>query len=177
MHDRKVVLGLGSSLDGYIARLNGNVDFLAMDPDHDWMAFFSRMDVWLMGRKSLDDAIKFGAGKSFASRGLRTIVFSRTLKQGDRKGVDITNDSPGKVIADLREKPGKDIWLGGGGELVRSFLEADLVDRIELGIVPALIGEGIRLFPAGFPERKFCTVETKSYPKTGLVALTYERMR
>lgn len=172
---RPVILGLGISLDGYIARKNGAVDFLVMDPDHDWMAFFQRIDVWLMGRKTLEHALQMQGVEKFESQGLRTIVFSREGRGFE--GVEVTNENPASVVRQLREDDpnGKGIWLGGGGELVKSFLEADLVDRIELGIVPTLIGSGIPLFPAGFPERKFKLIESKSYPKTGLLTVVYER--
>jgi len=177
MTSRAVILGLGISLDGYIARRDGSVDFLVMDPDYDWMAFYKKIDVWLLGRKTLNDALKMQGGKDFDSQGLRTIVFSRSLEPGNYKGCTVTRDEPAEVVRQLREQPGKDIWLGGGGELVRSFLEADLVDRMDLGIVPTLIGDGLPLFPAGFPERKFKLVESRAYPKTGLLTVSYERVR
>lgn len=64
----------------------------------------------------------------------------------------------------------------GGGELVREFLRADLVDEIHLGIVPALLGEGIPIFPGGFPQRDFELIENKSYSQ-GLISLKYARAR
>ena len=64
----------------------------------------------------------------------------------------------------------------GGGELARAFLNADLVDRLYLGVVPVLLGEGIPLFPSGFPQRDFTLLENKSYSK-GLITLKYERSR
>jgi len=76
----------------------------------------------------------------------------------------------------LRKRPGKNIWLMGGGELARSFLEEDLVDELYLGIVPVLIGEGLPLFPSGFPQREFSLLENKTYSK-GLIALRYARTR
>ncbi len=103
--------------------------------------------------------------------------FSKTRESKPGDGFEITAEDPATVIETIRKVPGKDIWLGGSGELVRSFLEADLVDRIEIGIVPVLLGDGIRLFPSGFAERKFRAVESKAYAKTGLVTVTYERVR
>ena len=64
----------------------------------------------------------------------------------------------------------------GGGELARDFLKADLVDELYLGIVPALLGEGIPLFPSGFPQRDFSLVENKTYSKD-MIALKYKRVR
>lgn len=174
---RNVVLGLGISLDGYIARLDGSVDFLVMDPDYDWAAFAKSIDTWLIGRKTLDVAVKMGKGKGFKSGGLSCYVFSRTNPPGKQKGFEYTNREPADLVSELRKSPGKDIWLGGGGELARAFLEQDLIDRIDLGIVPAVLGSGIPLFPAGFPERKFKLLECRGYPKTGMVTLSYARAR
>ena len=86
------------------------------------------------------------------------------------------NESPAKFVEGLRKKPGKDIWHMGGGELAREFLRADLVDEIRLGIMPVLLGEGIPLFPSGFPQREFSLTECRSYSK-GMVSLVYQRRR
>ena len=64
----------------------------------------------------------------------------------------------------------------GGGELARDFLKEDLVDELYIGIVPVLIGEGIPLFPSGFPQREFSLLENKTFSK-GMIALKYARTR
>lgn len=168
---RKVVLGLGISLDGYIARPDGSVDFLFMPKDYSMGPFFKTIDTCVLGRKTYDDGLKMGG--SF-SGSMKNYVFSRTLPLGMRDGVLVTNDSPGAVIAEIRKSPGKNIWLMGGGILIREFLKEDLVDELYIGVVPTLIGEGIPLFPSGFPQREFDLVENKSYSQ-GMIALRYER--
>ena len=174
---RQVVLGLGMSLDGYIARCDGAVDFLMMEPDYNWSAFFKTVDTWLLGRKTMDVAKRMSPGGKFDSSGLKTFVFSRTLPPGPADGVEYTSCAPADLVSELRSKPGKDIWLGGGGELVRDFLKADLVDQIQLGIVPVLLGDGIPLFSAGFPESKWRLLESRAYPKKGMLTVSYERLR
>ena len=87
-----------------------------------------------------------------------------------------TRQSPASLIRQIRKKRGKDIWLMGGGVLAREFLKADLVDEIHLGVVPVLLGEGIPLFPSGFPQRDFSLIENKAYGK-GLISLKYKRVR
>ena len=79
-------------------------------------------------------------------------------------------------MARLREENGTDIWLMGGGELTREFLEEDLVDEMYLGISPVLLGQGIPLFPAGFPQREFALVENNSY-SGGWITLKYGKKR
>jgi dihydrofolate reductase len=185
---RKVVLGLGISLDGYIARPNGDVDFLFMPKDYSMGPFFATVDTAIMGRKTLDAAVKMSGGsykaieKQFASTSratgssMKAYVLSRTLPAGERHGLVFVNQSPVELIGEIRKLPGKNIWLMGGGELAREFLKADLVDELYIGVVPVLIGEGIPLFPAGFPERKFELIENKTFSK-GMIALKYGRYR
>jgi len=171
---RKVVLCLGVSIDGYIARKNGDVDFLFMPKDFSMGPFFAGIDVALMGRKTYEESQKIGPPPGGSAT--ESYVFSRTLPSGHRNGTTFTQDPPEQLVKAIRDKPGMDIWLMGGGELIRDFLKADLVGELFLGIVPTLLGEGIPLFPAGFPQRDFTLIENKSYSK-GLVSLTYARAR
>ena len=168
---RNVVLGLGISLDGYIARPDGAVDFLFMPKDYSMAPFFATSDTAIMGRKTLDVALKMSGGSY--KWDMPTYVFSRTLPPGKRDGLEFISRSPATLVAKLRRRPGKDIWMMGGGELAREFLRADLIDELHLGIVPTLLGEGIPLFPAGFPQRNFKLVENRTYSK-GLVVLKYQ---
>ncbi len=173
---RNIVLGLGTSLDGYIARPNGAVDFLFMPKDYSMAAFFATIDTALMGRKTLDVALKMGGGSFPGSSSMSSYVFSRTKPPGERKGYTVINDSPAAFVRQLRKHPGKHIWLMGGGELAREFLKADLVDELYIGIVPVLLGEGIPLFPSGFPQRDFSLLENKTFSR-GLIGLKYKRTR
>jgi dihydrofolate reductase len=172
MHN--VVLGLGITIDGYIVRLNGAVDFLFMPKDYSMAPFFKTVDTAIMGRKTLDVALKVGG--SFNGSSMTTYVFSRSKPAGERDGIVFTNESPATLISKLRRRRGKNVWLMGGGELARDFLKADLVDELYLGVVPVLLGEGIPLFSAGFPQRDFALIENKTYSK-GLIALKYARIR
>ena len=172
---RKVVYGVGISLDGYIARPDGSVDFLFMPKDYSMGAFFKRIDVAAMGRKTYEVGMKLGGGK-ISSPGMTCYVFSQTLPSNAPGGVTVVRETPKAFIEGLRKKQGKDIWLMGGGELTRVFLQDDLVDELYLGIVPTMIGEGIPALPPGFPQREFALVENKSYSK-GLIGLRYERLR
>jgi dihydrofolate reductase len=116
------------------------------------------------------------SGGKFESHGLRCYIFSRSLPEGERDGAIFVREEPKRFLEELRKKKGKDIWLIGGGELTREFLKEDLVDELYLGIVPVLIGEGIPLFAAGFPQREFTLTESNTY-SGGLIALKYERVR
>jgi dihydrofolate reductase len=172
---RKIILGLGISLDGYIARPNGAVDFLIMPKDHSMADFFASIDAAIMGRKTYDAALKMG-GAGFGSSKMEYYVLSDSLPPGKRDGLTFVSQSPTAFVQEMRKKRGKHIWLMGGGELARDFLRADVVDELHLGVVPVLLGEGIPLFPSGFPQRDFSLLENKTYSR-GLIGLKYERAR
>jgi len=173
---RKVILGLGISLDGYIARPDGTVDFLFMPKDYSMAPFFASVDTAVMGRKTLDAALRMGGGGSFGGSAMAYYVLSRSQPAGERDGLVYSRESPAQLVRRIRRRPGKHIWMMGGGELARSFLAADLIDELYLGMVPVLLGEGIPLFPSGFPQRNFRLRENKTYSK-GLIALEYARVR
>lgn len=173
---RKVVLGAGISLDGYLARRDGAVDFLGeMDAETSRLMaeFFRNVDTAIMGRKTLDAVLAMTGGK-YDTYGLVTYVLSRSQPPGERNGVIFTSQSPEELVAELRGRPGKDIFLMGGGETARAFLAVGLVDELRLGVVPELLGDGLPLFPAGFPQTGFELVESRSYGK-GSVSLWYRR--
>ena len=180
---RKVVLALGISLDGYIARPDGAVDFLSMatkdsgppGKTYSMGPFFKTVDTAIMGRKTYDVSLKLSGG-SFSNYGMKCYVLSRTQAPGDRGPVTFVNHSPKALVEMLRKQPGKAIWHMGGGELAREFLKDDLIDELYIGVVPILIGEGVPLFPAGYPQLKFRLIENNTYSK-GLVAFRYERLR
>lgn len=173
---RNVILGLGISLDGYIARPDGSVDFLFMPKDYSMGPFFKTIDAALMGRKTYEVGLRMSGGKKLHTYGLATYVFTRSLPPGERDGIVFTSDSPKEIVKSLRKRKGKHIWLMGGGELARDFFKEDLVDELYLGIVPVLIGEGLPLFPPGFPQREFKLLENKTYSR-GLISLKYARNR
>jgi dihydrofolate reductase len=172
---RKIILSLGLSLDGYIARPNGDIDFLLMPKDYAIASFFKTVDTAVMGRKSLEAGLKMSGG-SLPASSLAYYVFSHSKPPGKCEGWTFVNESPAAFIAKLRKRRGKNIWLMGGGELARDFLKADLIDELHLGIIPVLLGEGIPLFPSGFPQRDFSLVENKTYSK-GMIAPMYKRVR
>jgi dihydrofolate reductase len=175
---RKVVLLAGITLDGHIARPDGSVDYLVMTKEGEasLTTFFAGIDTIVMGRKTLDAVVAM-TGSSYESPvPAPTYVFSRTQPPGERDGVIFTNQSPRAWLSKIRARRGKHIAHMGGGELARSFLQADLIDELFLGVVPILLGEGLPLFPSGFPQRDFTLVENKTYSKSQ-ISLTYRRVR
>jgi dihydrofolate reductase len=172
---RSVVLGLGISIDGYIARPDGSVDFLFMPRDYSMAEFFAGVDTAIMGRRTYDKGREMGGGPS-SYGSMKVYVLSRTQPAGEREGVVFTRESPARLVGRIRKRPGKDIWMMGGGEAALDFLAADLIDELYLGVVPVLLGEGIPLFRSGFPQRDFRLIENRTYSR-GLIALRYRRAR
>jgi dihydrofolate reductase len=176
---RKVILGFGISLDGYIARRNGAMDFLVLDQEGEALMadFFAKIDTTIMGRKTATVAAKLRkSGEIPETPGIASYVVSRRWKPGKRAGFEVVSGSLTAFVRKLKRRSGKDIYLGGGGELCRSFLQEDLVDELYIGVSPILLGDGIPGFPGKFPQREFRLTECKSY-SNGSVGLRYERMR
>src|SRR5687767_4798765 len=172
---RLVRLGGAMSLDGYIAGPDGEFDWIVMDPDIDFTEMQSQFDTFLIGRKTFEAMGKMGSdGKS--SPGVQNIVLSRTLKASDYPHVTVKSDAA-QAVAELRAKPGKDIQIFGGGELLRSLLAADLVDRIEVGIIPVLLGGGIPLLPSPAGRAVLKLRKQRVYEKTGTIGLEYDVVR
>src|SRR5260370_19395811 len=117
---RKVVLGLGISLDGYIARPDGAVDFLFMPKDYSMGPFFATIDTMIMGRKTYDVALKMGGG-GFGDSKMKSYVFSHSQPPGERGGVTFVNESPKNFIENFCKRPAKNISLMAVGELARDF--------------------------------------------------------
>jgi dihydrofolate reductase len=166
---RRVRYSVAVSLDGFIAGPNGEFDWIITDPAFDFGAVFKQFDTFLLGRRTFEVTRQGGGGGVTA--GTQTIVFSRTLRQSDYPKVVITSEVT-KTIAALKKKPGKDIWLFGGGELFRSLLDGGLVDTVEVAVMPILLSQGVPLLAAGARSPALQLVETKTLP-SGTVLLSY----
>jgi dihydrofolate reductase len=163
------------SLDGYIAGPNGEYDWIVIDPETDFAAMSAQFDTYLIGRKTFEAMGRMGSD-SKSSPGIRNIVFSRTLKQSDYPHITISADAE-RVVAELRRLPGKDIALFGGGELFRSLLAVGLVDRVEVAVIPVLLGGGIPLLPSPAIRAQLKLRKQRLYEKTGTVGLEYDILR
>ena len=181
----EVILYVASSLDGYIARPDGAVDWLDEVPeqgdgqedvpadDYGYGEFLAGVDVVMMGRVTYEQLLTFDVDYPYP--GTVGYVFSRTRAGEQDENVQFVDgaDIPG-LICQLKAASDKNIWLIGGGQLVQEFLKLHLIDRIELLILPIILGEGIPLFPPPTTEISLSLVAIRSHGN-GMAQLTYGR--
>ncbi|GJG89574.1 dihydrofolate reductase [Gemmatimonadetes bacterium T265] len=168
---RLVRYNVAASLDGYIAGPNGEYDWIPDDPTVDFAALFARVDTVLLGRHSYELTRTVPEVPWHA--GTRVYVFSRTLRPEEHHDVTVVRDDAPGVVAALRAESGDgEIWLFGGGALFGSLLAAGQVDRVEVAVVPMLLGGGVPLLPAGMARTALALVGSHVYP-SGIVSLHY----
>ncbi len=174
---RKVIVNIAASVDGYIARPDGDLEWLTSRPAPEGFygmdAFMKSVDTKLLGRKTYEVSLHMGAKFDVKSR---TIVFSRhPPPAGTPPGVEFVSEAIGPFVSRLREQPGKDIWLMGGGELIASFLDEQVIDEFVVSVVPVFIGDGIPLIAR---RHRHVTMELDSVDQfeDGLVQLHYRAL-
>ncbi len=180
---RKVIVYIATSADGFIARPDGDVDWLNRRPptvDYGMRAFYLTIDTILWGRKTYDWLLNYyknrGKKAGMFDRKLANYVFSRKPPKRGAPGVEFVSE-PVKAFAQrLRAKPGKHIWMMGGGELIASFLDAGEIDEFDIHVIPVFIGEGIPLVAPRHRDVPLRLRSARKYPD-GVVRLRYEVMR
>jgi dihydrofolate reductase len=170
----QVVLYIAVSLDGYIAREDGSIDWLDIvdspDEDYGYQPFYDSIEVCLMGRRTYDQIKGFG-GWPYAEK--LSCVFTSRRPSEDSEDIRFVSGSPQIVIQQLIEEEYESFWLVGGGKLNAAFLDADLVDEIVLSTIPVALGRGVGLFSDARPnEAAFEVAESRTYP-TGVVQVRY----
>lgn len=176
--ERKIIVYLAASADGFIARKNGSVDWLNRRPDtidYGMVAFRKSIDTILMGRGTYDWAVAYFKKHKMKPQfdgGVTNYVFSRNPPKRPAPGVEFVSEPVKKFAKRLRAQPGKNIWMMGGGELIASFLDAGEIDEFDIQTIPVLVGEGL---PIVAPKRRDIEVRLISSKKfaDGVVRTRY----
>ena len=177
---RRIIVYIATSADGYIARPDGDVEWLNRRPrtfDYGMRRFYSAIDTILWGRKTYDWLVDYHArrGKTeglFDAR-LANYVFSRNPPRRPVAGATFVSEPVKAFARRLRARPGKQIWMMGGGGLIASFLDAGEIDEFDIHVVPVFIGEGIPLVAPRHRDVPLRLRSSRRYPD-GVVRLRYE---
>lgn len=166
---RRLRYQVACSLDGFIAGPDDEFDWITPEPSFDFEALHAQFDTLLMGRRTYE--IIRAMGENF--HGKQVIVASRSLRQEDHPEVEVVNEGLEARVRELRSKPGRDIWLYGGGDLFSQLLAWNLVDTFEPAIIPILLGGGVPLLASHGVFRRLTLIGHRTYP-SGMVLLEYE---
>lgn len=162
--NRKVRLFIASSLDGYIATKEKSLDWLEQvegKGDNGYSQFYETVDTVILGKKTFDWLISQRLSEwPYAEK--QCYVYTHQQLQ-DMQDIHFTKEPVASLIHTLRQQPGQDIWIVGGGELIYSFLEQHLIDEVIVTMEPILLGEGIPLFKPGFSTVELTLQQTKTY--------------
>lgn len=144
----------------------------------DFASIFEGFDTLVMGRRTFTAMGNTGGGDLGGPfRGMKVVVVSRTLDPRRYPNATIVSGGLKDAITALKQEPGKDIWLFGGGELFQGLLDLDLVDTVEVAVIPVLLGEGIPLLPRAAKRAPLALASHTIYPKTGTISLAYDVKR
>jgi dihydrofolate reductase len=176
---RKIIVYIAASADGFIARLDGSVDWLERPRpkgNYGMGAFYQSIDTIVWGRKTYDMALDFQkngvSGSAFDTK-VKNNVFTRSLPRPTAPaGVEFVSEPIKAFATRLRQKKGKDIWIMGGAGIIASFLDEGEIDEFMIHVIPKFIGEGIPLIA---PARRAVPLELISCTKftDGVVKLHY----
>ncbi len=173
MNERKLVLYIAQSLDGYIATKDDSLDWLFQvegEGDNGYSEFYETVDTILIGNRTYEWIMDYEKG-DFPYKGKDCYVFSRTPKE-NTEYVQFIQEDILLFVNKLKKEAGKNIWMVGGGNLLQAFLEYNLVDELIVTIAPTVIGDGIPLFKAGNYKLNLQLKGTRSFGQ--FVELQYE---
>jgi dihydrofolate reductase len=174
MLDRKIIVYIATSADGYIARSDGSVDWLNRPRtvgDYGMADFLKSIDTVLWGRKTYDMTLG-RSKKGGSSSKIKSYVFTHNPPITKVKGIEFVNEPIRQFAGRLRATPGKDIWMMGGGGVIASFLDAGELDEFIIHVIPVFIGEGIPFVAPAKRTTQLSLVSSHAY-EDGVLRLHY----
>lgn len=174
MNNRNIMLYIAMSLDGYIAKEDGDISWLSIvdtpNEDYGYAEFIKDTDTVIMGRKTYEKVLSFGI--EFPHKDRKCYVLSNS-RNGCDENVEYFSDIKG-LLKKLQDQAGANIFVDGGAELVNELLKLDAIDELIISIIPILLGTGVRLFKDNRPESMLKLKNATTY-QSGLVKLCYEK--
>lgn len=167
---RKIVIFIASSLDGFIARKNGDIDWLFTDEDYGYTKFYESIDTILMGRKTYEKISEFG---DYPYKTKKAYVFSNSFNLTKDEDISFVGENIVDFTKKLQLSEGKGIWLVGGSEIIKLLLKSKVVNEIIISIQPIILGDGIPLF-LKFDKPTELSLKNCINFNSGLVQLHYE---
>jgi len=172
----RTILYIASSLDGYIARANGDIDWLSVvdgeETDYGYAEFYAGVDAIAVGSRTYEQVLSFG---EWPYPGRQVYVFTHRHLERATPDVSLTEQPPSEFIHGLDRAGVRTLWLAGGGGLIASFMQHRLIDEYIISIIPAVLGDGIPLFKNPLPRHHLELVRSTNYP-AGLVQLHYRNI-
>ena len=174
---RKIVLFIAMSLDGYIADMDGKVDWLAgqdsnVEGDDSYADFINSVDTVIMGWTTYHQIVTDLSPGEWVYDNLQSYVITHKGYPSENN-ITFVSESPCMLVNSLKQKNGKDIWICGGANLVQQLVNQDFIDRYHITIIPTLLGSGVRLFKNAEHEVKLRLLDARSY--NGMIDLNYVR--
>ena len=174
----KLSMYVAISLDGFIAKPDGNIDWLTeygsqddLENDDGYKEFLASVDALVMGGKTYRQVLTFG---DWPYCGKKCVIVSRTETKTDLPDVSFTTDSPEQIVGRLQNGGCRHVWVMGGGEIHSLFLRAGLIDEMRIFVMPKILGEGIPLFAPPVPDVRWTLLSQKEW-QANIVELHYRR--
>lgn len=174
--DNKLILYISMSLDGYIADKDGNIGFLDETPtplpDLGYEEFYSSVQAIIFGSKTYRQVKNELSPDKWPYEGMPCYICTRQQHQHD-PNVHFTDLPPAQLLKAIQKENSGNIWLMGGGEIISSFMQENLIDEYYIYVMPTILGDGIPLFPARFPKANLKLVSCKNIGE--IVELIYQK--
>ncbi len=177
MNNRKLILYISMSLDGFLATNDDDLSWLSIvekeGEDYGYVEFNNLVDTYIVGRTTYDTVLKLTGGTFPPAKQHKCYVITRQDRKSEN-GVTFYNGDIGNLINELKNKEGKNIFCDGGGQIVKLLMEKNLIDEYRISVIPIILGDGKRLFNGGTPMINLKALPSEQY-ESGLVQLRYKK--
>lgn len=179
MSDRKLIMYISMSVDGFIATKDDNLDWLSVveqqGEDYGYVNFNAKCDTYIVGKTTYDTVLRMTGGEFPQSKNLKCYVITRQ-ELADKDGVTFYNGDLEKLIQKIKSEEGKHIYFDGGSIVAQMLMQKNLIDEYIISIIPIVLGNGKRLFRGETDKFPLKALNTKMYD-SGLIQVHYERQQ